>query len=119
MDLSKAYDCLTYDILAGKFEAYGIDKNGFNLIHNYLSNRQQITKISFSNSDWYDIVRGVPQGLILGQLFSNLFINDLFPFIERTNICNFADDTAIYIRNINLEIKTSSMVCKLYSNGLK
>ena len=54
MDLSKSYD-----LLVAKFEAYGIDKNGLNLIHNYLTNRKQRTKISSSYSEWYDIVRGV------------------------------------------------------------
>ena len=39
MDLSKAYDCLPHDLLVSKFEAYGIDKTGLNLIH-YLSNRK-------------------------------------------------------------------------------
>ena len=39
LDLSKAYDCLPHDLLIAKFEAYGIDKTGLNLIHNYLSNR--------------------------------------------------------------------------------
>ena len=95
MNLSKACDSLPHDILVAKFEAYGIDKNGLNLIHNYLTNRKQKTKISSSYSDWYDIVRGVPHGSILGPLFFNLFINDIFNFIERTNICNFADDNTI------------------------
>ena len=36
MDLSKAYDFLTHDLLFAKFEAYGIDKTGLNLIHSYL-----------------------------------------------------------------------------------
>ena len=34
MDLSKACDSLLHDLVA-KFEAYGIDKHGLNLIHNY------------------------------------------------------------------------------------
>ena len=73
------------------------------MIHNYLTNRKQGTKISYFYSDWYDIVRGAPQGSILGPLFFNLFTTDLFLFIERTNICNFADDNAIYSCNINLQ----------------
>ena len=73
------------------------------MIHNYLTNSKQRTKVSSSYSDWYDIVRGVPQGSILDPLFFNLLINDLFLFIERTNICNFADDNTIYSCNINLQ----------------
>ena len=60
MDLPKAYDCLPHDLLVAKFEAYGSDKTGLNLIHNYLSNRKQCTKINSSYSDWNDIVRNVP-----------------------------------------------------------
>ena len=47
MDLSKAYDSLPHDLVVAQFEAYGIDKNGLNLIHNYLINRKQRTKIKF------------------------------------------------------------------------
>ena len=103
MDLSKAYDCLPHDLLVAKLEAYGVGKAALNLTSNYLSHRKQRTKIGSSYSDWYEIVRDVPQGSILGPLLFNIFINDLFLFIEKANICNFADDNTIYSCTKNLE----------------
>ena len=93
MDFSKAYDCLPHDLLIAKFKAYGIGKLELNLLLNYLSNRKQRTKVNYSDS--YEVIRGVPQGSILGPLLFNLFINDLFLFLERTSICKFADDNTI------------------------
>ena len=52
MDLSKAYECLPHDFLVAQFEAHGIDTTGLNLIHNYLSNRKQLTKINSSYGDY-------------------------------------------------------------------
>lgn len=43
-DLSKAYDCLPYGFLVAKFEAYGIEKIGLNLIHNYLKSHKKEQK---------------------------------------------------------------------------
>ena len=103
MYLSKAYDCLPHDLLVPKLEAYGVGKAALNLISNYLSHRKQRTKVGSSYSDWYEIVRSVPQGSILGPLLFNIFINDLFLYIEKTNICNFADDNTIYSCKINLQ----------------
>ena len=61
MDLSKAYNCLSHDFLVAKLDAYGVGKAALNLISNYLSHRKHRTKIGSSYSDWYEIVRGVPQ----------------------------------------------------------
>ena len=36
MDLSKAYDCLRYDLIIAKFEAYGLSKNSLKLLLDYL-----------------------------------------------------------------------------------
>ena len=75
MDLSKAYDSLPHDQLVAKIETYGsdkIDKNELNLIHNYLTNFKQRTKISSSYSDWYDIVRVESSSVVLlGLIIDN------------------------------------------------
>ena len=47
-DLSKAFDCLSHDLSIAKLNAYGFSIAAVRLVQNYLSNRQQRTKI---NSD--------------------------------------------------------------------
>ena len=58
-DLSKAFDCLNHKLLIAKLEAYGFDHNAVAYIYDYLSNRNQKTKIK---SSWREIKYGVPQG---------------------------------------------------------
>ena len=96
MDLSKAYDCLSHDLLIAKLEAYGLDVGSLNFLLDYLSLRKHRTKVGSSFSKWSEICRGIPQGSILGLLLFNIFINDIFSFVEKSDICNFAHDNTIY-----------------------
>ena len=114
-DLSKAFDCLSHELLIAKLEAYGFDEKSLKLIYNYLSNRIQRVKINNSYSSWREILYGVPQGSILGTLLFNIFICDMFYFLENHELTNYADDSTPYSakRNHKLvieELETSSSI---------
>ena len=47
MDLSKAYDCLSHDLLIAKLEAYGLDVDSLNFLLDYLSLRKHRTKVGY------------------------------------------------------------------------
>ena len=51
-DLSKAFDCLNHELLTAKLNAYGFTLPALRLIHDYLSNRKQRTKIDDNYSSW-------------------------------------------------------------------
>ena len=95
MDLSKAFDCIPHDLIISKLAAYGFKRETLKLIYCYLKGRKQCVKINNTYSDYNEIISGVPQGSILGPVFFNLSINDLFFFIEKASMHNFADDNTL------------------------
>ena len=69
MDLSKAFDTLNHDLLLGKLHGYGFDIDSLKVLHSYLSDTYQKTKINESFSSLSKIVFGVPQGSVLAFSF--------------------------------------------------
>ena len=108
-DLSKAFDCLPYDLLAAKLSAYGFDNNSTRFLFDYLTNRKQRTKIGQVYSPWDEITSGVPQGSILGPLIFNIDLCDMFFTLNNHEIASYADDNTPYVTCNTIESMIASL----------
>ena len=122
-DLSKAFDCLDHELLIAKLNAYGFSLPALKLVHDYLSNRKQRTKVNRNYSSWLEIVFGVPQRYILGLLLFNI-LTDLFFILSDGDIANYADGNPPFViaYDINGVItpleKASKVLFEWFENNL-
>lgn len=109
LDLRKAFDTLNHCILLEKLENYGIRGVANEIIRSYLSGRKQFVSIGTSKSSKKSINIGVPQGSNIGPLLFLLYINDLCRLQLKGTPRLFADDTALFYPQSNVEFVVRDM----------
>ena len=88
MSLSRAFDAVNHDLLIAKLGAYGFQEDLLVFMKSYFTNRQQRVRVNSKFIVWEEIISGVLQGSILDPLLFNIFLNDLFLFIKKSDLCD-------------------------------
>ena len=87
LDFSKAFDKVSHRKLLHKIDFYGIRGKTKAWISGFLDHRLQRVPVNGKVSSSTDMLSGVPQGTVLGQLLFHLYINDAHkPCVQRDNI---------------------------------
>ena len=82
-NLSKANDCLSYDLLIPKLGEDKLDIGSLNFLLDYLSLRRHITKVGSSYRKWSEICEGILQGSILRMLLFENIHQKYFFLVEK------------------------------------
>jgi len=96
LDLSAAFNTVDYEILLQHLQTtYGISDVAHRWYRSYLLGRSQYVRIGTSCSSVIDLIRGVPQGSVLGPVLFILYTAGLISLIESHGLTPhlYADDT--------------------------
>ena len=95
LDFQKAFDKVPHQRLILKLKSLGMGNSIINWIEQWLTDRKQRVVVDGEVSSWKSVLRGVPQGSVLGPILFLVYINDLEEGVIGS-ILKFADDTKLF-----------------------
>jgi hypothetical protein len=95
LDISKAFDRVPHRALLLCLSEAGITGQLHRWFTSYLTNRNQVTRVSGSTSKPTPITSGVVQGSVLGPILFLLYINTALSYVTHGTPFLFADDVKL------------------------
>ncbi len=89
--------------------AHGLSTNTCEFMSSYLNDRYQRVKITNVKCSWMPLQKGIPQGSSLGTFLFNIFMNNIFYFIELCDLVNYAHANTLSIIAWTIEVVLATL----------
>ena len=112
VDLSKAFDTISYDNFFTKLEQHGIRGVALKWMTSYLNNRTHQAMVNDVLSKPFEVKIGCPQGSILGPLCYIIFVNCISSSITAKvglRIISYADDTTLLYSSPSVNVVVTQL----------
>ena len=94
---------MTHDLVLN-LHALKFDVTALNLIFDYLTGKKQRVKINFTFSSYEDLFQGTPHRSILERILFNLFLCDLYLFVDELILRSYAVDNTPSVCSENVSV---------------
>ena len=95
---------MTHDLLVWNLHALKFDVTALNLIFDYLTGKKQRVKINFTFSSYEDLFQGTPHRSVLERILFNLFLCDLYLFVDELILRSYAVDNTPSVCSENVSV---------------
>ena len=94
---------MTHDLVLN-LHALKFDVTALNLIFDYLTGKKQRVKINFTFSSYEDLFQGTPHRSVLERILFNLFLCDLYLFVDELILRSYAVDNTPSVCSENVSV---------------
>ncbi len=99
----------THGLLVAKMKAYGLSSEACTFMRSYICDRYHRVKVSNTKSSLTKLTKCIAQSCGLGPFLLNVFMNDIYYFMEIYDLVNYADDNTLSVIKRTVQMVLSAL----------